>query len=182
MLRAVLAAYIRSLVTLESPFDAAVRGDANALTQAERRGFAVFMGKGRCGTCHFAPLFNGAMPPTFTTAEPEIIGTPVRPDSAGAVLDADKGRGGVDGVGEHAHAFKVPTLRNVALTAPYMHNGAYATLEQVVDFYNRGGGAGIGTDVPAQTLARRALHLTETEQHDLIAFLKALTDRRVAGH
>ncbi|MDB4916969.1 MAG: cytochrome-c peroxidase, partial [Gemmatimonadetes bacterium] len=175
-LRATLAAYVRSLVVLDSRFDAAVRGDVRALTAKERNGFTVFMGKGRCGTCHFAPLFGGALPPAFVTSEPEIIGVPTRPDTSHAVLDEDQGRAGVDGIPEHQHAFTVPSLRNVERTAPYMHNGAFATLEQVVDFYNRGGGAGVGAHVPRQTLSTTPLHLTVGEQRDLVAFLKALTD------
>lgn len=175
-LRAVLAAYVRSLVILDSRFDRAVRGDTLAISAQERRGFTVFMGKGRCGTCHFAPLFSGVMPPTFTTSEPEIIGVPVKFDTLHAVLDYDEGRGGVDGNAEHRHAFKVPTLRNIGRTGPYMHNGAFSTLEQVVDFYNRGGGVGIGVDIPSQTLSSRPLQLTGAERLDLVAFLKSLTD------
>jgi cytochrome c peroxidase len=176
-LRAVLATYVRSLVRLDSRFDRAVRGDATALTGAERHGFTVFMGKARCGTCHFAPLFSGAAPPDLVRSEPEIIGVPVRDVARGAAIDPDSGRAGVDHIAEHLHAFKVPTLRNVARTAPYMHNGVFASLEQVVDFYDRGGGLGIGASVPAQTLSSRPLHLTPAERSDLLAFLRSLTDR-----
>jgi cytochrome c peroxidase len=175
-LRVAIAAYVRSLVGLNSRFDRALRGDTAAVSAAERRGFTLFMGKARCGTCHFAPLFNGVMPPEFVESEPEIIGVPATRAIRHARLDVDLGRGAVDNEPAHAKAFRVPTLRNVAVTAPYMHNGAYATLEQVVDFYNRGGGAGIGAKVPGQTLAPQALHLTRGEQQDLIAFLRALTD------
>ena len=76
--------------------------------------------------------------------------------------------------------FKAPTLRNIALTAPYMHNGAFTTLAQVIDFYNRGGGSGVGARVPGQTLGADSLGLSAPERHDLEAFLKALTDT-VAG-
>ena len=93
-----------------------------------------------------------------------------------ARLDPDSGRGGFDHVVVHRYAFKVPTLRNVALLAPYMHNGVYTTLDQVVTFYDVGGGAGVGADVPLQTLSRRPLHLTAGERADLVAFLRALTD------
>jgi cytochrome c peroxidase len=175
-LRVALAAYVRSLVELNSRFDRALRGDTTAVSDAERRGFTLFMGKGRCGTCHFAPLFNGLMPPDFVESEPEIIGVPETRAIRHARLDADQGRGAVDNEPAHANAFRVPTLRNVALTAPYMHTGAYGTLEQVVDFYDRGGGTGIGARVPSQTLSPQPLHLTRGEQRDLIAFLRALTD------
>lgn len=81
-----------------------------------------------------------------------------------------------DGEELHRHAFKTPTLRNVALTAPYMHNGTYKTLEDVLDFYDGGGGEGIGVDLPNLTLPADSLHLTRREKRDLVAFLKALTD------
>jgi cytochrome c peroxidase len=175
-IRVALAAYVRSLVALNSPFDRAARGDTAALAPAARRGFTLFMGKGHCGTCHFLPLFNGTMPPEFVTSEPEIIGVPTRPVRQGARLDLDAGRGGVDHEATHQAAFRVPTLRNIALTAPYMHNGSFATLAQVIEFYNRGGGAGVGARVPGQTLPARPLHLSRPERRDLEAFLRALTD------
>lgn len=176
-LRSVLATYVRSLVKMNSRFDAAVQGDANAISVSERRGFNVYMGKARCGTCHFAPLFSGVTPPAYLVTDPEIIGVPTRADTVRATIDPDIGRAGIDSMKTHRFAFNVPTLRNIARTAPYMHNGAYATLEQVVDFYNRGGGVGIGATVPGQTLSSAPLQLTADEQRDLIAFLKSLTDR-----
>src|SRR5262249_10568970 len=75
-LRLALAAYVRSLRATNSRFDRAARGDLSALTAEERDGFTVFMGKAKCGTCHFAPLFNGATPPWLTESEPEVIGVP----------------------------------------------------------------------------------------------------------
>jgi cytochrome c peroxidase len=180
-IRVALGAYVRSLEALNSRFDRALRGDSSALTPSERKGFTVFMGKGRCATCHFLPLLNGTMPPDFASSEPEIIGVPDRVVTHGARLDSDPGRAGFDHEETHQAAFKVPTLRNVALTAPYMHNGVFTTLEQVIDFYDRGGGAGIGAGVPGQTLPNRRLHLTPGEKRDLIAFLGALTDT-VASH
>jgi cytochrome c peroxidase len=174
--RVALAAYVRSLTGLDSRFDRAVRGDSAALTSEERRGFTVFMGKGRCGSCHFLPFFNGTMPPDFVTTEPEIIGVPRRPVVRAARLDPDLGRAGVDHEATHRFAFRVPTLRNIVLTAPYMHNGSFARLDQVVDFYNRGGGAGVGARVPGQTLPPRPLHLTTIERRQLLAFLATLTD------
>ncbi len=174
--RAALGAYVRSLSALDAPFDRAVRGDTSALSAAARQGFTVFMGKARCGTCHFAPLFNGTMPPDFVSSEAEIIGVTARPMLARARLDPDPGLGGIDAQPVHRGAFKVPTLRNVALTAPYMHNGVFRTLEQVVDFYDRGGGVGNGLDLPTQTLAADSLHLAPKEKRALVAFLRALTD------
>ncbi|HEV7704668.1 MAG TPA: cytochrome c peroxidase, partial [Gemmatimonadaceae bacterium] len=77
--RIALAAYLRSLGAFDSRFDRAARGDRSALTQQERAGFTLFMGKARCGTCHFAPLFSGVMPPEFTSSEPENIGVATHP-------------------------------------------------------------------------------------------------------
>ena len=175
-LRVALASYVRSLTRLNSPFDRAVRGDTAALSPSARRGFSVFMGTGRCGTCHFAPLFNGTQPPSYLSTDPEIIGIPERPALEHATLDPDMGRGTIDQVASHRFAFKVPTVRNAALTGPYMHNGAFASLDEVVAFYDAGGGTGIGVTLPYQTLFDQPLRLTDGEKADLIAFLRALTD------
>jgi cytochrome c peroxidase len=175
-IRQAIAAWERSLVRLESPFDRALRGDTAALAPLARRGFAVFMGTGKCGTCHFAPLFGGTLPPGYTKAEFEVLGTPARPVWRGARLDGDAGRGRLTGEATHAGAFKTPGLRNVALTAPYMHNGVYRTLDEVLEFYVRGGGAGIGLDLPHQTLPPDRVQLTAQDRQALVAFLEALTD------
>jgi cytochrome c peroxidase len=174
--RIALAAYLRSLDSFDSRFDRAIRGDTLALSASERLGFTLFMGKARCGTCHFAPLFSGVMPPAFTTSEPEVIGAATHAVLRRAQLDPDSGRAGVDHLREHLFAFKVPTLRNAAVTAPYMHNGAYATLDQVMDFYEHGGGAGLGAHLSNSTLPSTRLHLTAAERSAVIAFLRALTD------
>lgn len=175
--RSVLATYVRSLVHLNSRFDRAVQGDTASLTAEERRGFTVFMGKARCGTCHFAPLFGGVIPPRYAESEFEIIGVPSRVDTIGATIDSDAGRAGIDSIEVHRYAFSVPTLRNIARTAPYMHNGVYATLEQVVDFYDRGGGRAVGVTIPYQTLPAKPLRLSADDKSALVAFMRALTDR-----
>lgn len=172
--RRAVAAYVRSLIALDSRFDRYMRGEDAALSAGERRGFNLFMGKAACGACHFAPLFNGTVPPTFLEAEVEVLGTPAASD--GTRVDTDPGRLAVYGIEIHRHAFKTPTVRNAQLTAPYMHNGVYATLEEVIDFYDAGGGAGLGLDVPNQTLPADSLRLTAREKADLVAFLLALTD------
>lgn len=175
-LRLALAAYVRSLTALNSRFDRAVRGDTSAMTEDEREGFELFMGKARCGTCHFAPLFNGATPPTLFEAEPEVIGVPATTSRRHAAIDPDSGRYKVRRIDQHLFAFKTPTLRNVALTAPYMHNGVFATLEAVIDFYNAGGGRGLDINLPHQTLPTDSLRLTRDERRRLVAFLHTLTD------
>ena len=174
--RAAVAAYVRSLQRLDSRWDRAVRGDRAALNGEERLGFNLFMGKAKCGTCHFAPLFNGTVPPAYRKAEVEIVGVPSRAVTTEAEVDPDPGRFGVNRLDIHRHAFKTPSVRNVALTAPYMHNGVYRTLEEVVDFYDRGGGAGIGIDLPNQTLPPDPLRLSDVEKRALVAFMRALTD------
>ncbi len=175
-IRRALAAYMRSLTALNSPVDRALRGDSAALTAEERRGFNVFVGKGKCATCHFLPLTNGTVPPMYQKSDVEVIGVPSRPDTMGARIDGDVGRFRITRSAPHRFAFRTPSLRNVALTAPYMHNGVYRTLESVVDFYNRGGGAGVGVELEYQTLPPDRLNLTTAEQRALVYFLRALTD------
>lgn len=175
-IRRALAAYMRSLTALNSPVDRALRGDTMALSADERRGFNVFVGKGKCATCHFLPLTNGTVPPMYQKSDVEVIGVPSRPDTTGARIDGDVGRFRITRSAPHRFAFRTPSLRNVALTAPYMHNGVYRTLESVVDFYNRGGGAGVGIELEYQTLPPDRLNLTNAEQRALVRFLRALTD------
>lgn len=175
-LRLALAAYVRSLVALDSRFDRAVRADSMALSVEERRGLNLFMGKAKCGTCHFAPLFSGATPPALVESEPEVIGVPARSARRGARIDPDSGRFNIRRIDQHLHAFKTPTLRNVVLTAPYMHNGVFRTLDEVIDFYDVGGGHGVGATLAHQTLPPDSLHLERTEKRAIIAFLRTLTD------
>ncbi|SOD79145.1 cytochrome c peroxidase [Spirosoma fluviale] len=174
--RNALAAYIRSLTGLNARPDRYLRGDSVALSAEEMLGFNLFLGKARCATCHFFPIFNGFVPPHYEKTESEIIGVPRSPKTRNARLDADIGKFGTYQKNLHRFAFKTPTVRNVALTAPYMHNGVYKTLEQVVDFYNRGGGRGIGIPLDGQTLPDAPLNLTSVEQKAVVAFLNALTD------
>lgn len=151
-----LAAFQRSLITNNSPFDQYAAGDFNALTPSQRRGLALFRsGATRCFECHTAP--------TFATDTFRVIG--VESDDPGRAAISDDGDEG---------AFKVPTLRNIALTAPYMHNGSMATLEEVLDFYAEGGGRAHGQeniDVFVQ-----GFEMNDQEKADMLAFLMALTD------
>lgn len=151
-----LAAFERTLITDDSPFDQYAAGEFDALTPAQRRGLVLFRSAAtRCFECHAAP--------TFATNTFRVVGVP----------DNDPGRGGV---AEDAPvgAFKVPTLRNIALTAPYMHNGSFATLEEVVEFYAQGGGR--AHDVSNVDSFVIGFDLTDQEKADLIAFLYALSD------
>jgi cytochrome c peroxidase len=173
-----IASYVKTLQSFDSPFDRYIRGETNRIDPMIEAGFNLFMGKAACGTCHFAPTFSGLVPPEFNENETEVLGVPL--DKAATALDPDPGRVAnnypLEKVEHFRHSFKTVTVRNVALTAPYMHNGVYDTLEEVVDFYNRGGGQGMGLTVPFQTLAPDSLRLTAEEQKALIVFMEALTD------
>ncbi|WP_266364035.1 cytochrome-c peroxidase [Tellurirhabdus rosea] len=171
-IQSALAAYERSLVQLDSRFDRYVRGDRQALTAEEKYGFNLFTGKAKCGICHFTPLFNGTVPPGYTKSESEVIGVPVRPEAR--QLDPDLGRYAHTRLDPLKYAFKTPTVRHVAHTAPYMHNGAFRTLEEVVEFYNNGGGRGLGFPLENQTLPEDKLNLSAAEKKALVAFMKAL--------
>ena len=175
-IRFAIAAYIRSLQALNSRVDRALRGETAVLSVVERQGMNLFMGKAKCGTCHFAPLFNGTVPPSYQESEVEVLGVPATAVVRRARVDPDSGRFAVTRSAPHLHAFKTPSVRNVALTAPYMHNGVYRTLDAVVDFYNRGGGAGIGIQLENQTLPPEPLQLTARERRALVRFMEALTD------
>jgi cytochrome c peroxidase len=171
-----IAEYERTLVSFNSRFDKTMRGEESSLSADEHEGFRLFITKGNCASCHFIPLFSGTMPPEYKVSDWEVIGTPRVNDRLKAELDPDAGRGGVHRTSLYRHAFKTPGLRNVALTAPYMHNGVFNTLEEVMDFYNSGGGKGWGIEVPNQTLPSDSLRLTRDERNKIIAFLKSLTD------
>ena len=171
----VLTSYVRSLVKLNSRFDEYMRGNKFAMKQSEINGFNLFMGRAKCATCHYMPLFNGTFPPRYLRTDPEVIGVPASKDYKD--LDSDKGRYNVIPVTSLLHAFKTPTLRNAALTAPYMHNGVFSTLEEVMDFYNNGGGAGFGLNVENQTLPYHKLNMSIKEIGELIEFIKCLNSK-----
>src|SRR5215470_623460 len=159
-----IAAFERTLTANNSTFDRFVAGDRNALTASQKRGFNLFRsGKTRCFECHGMPTFNN---PDF-----KVIGVPDL-DSQ----EPDYGRSEIAGGDGYKRAFKVPTLRNVVLTAPYMHNGRFTTLEQVLDFYSKGGGPGMGLATPNLDDKIRPYEITAQEKEDLIAFLASLTD------
>lgn len=174
-----IACYERTLIALNSRFDQHMNGKT-ALSKNEINGFNLFMGKAKCGTCHFIPLFSGAKPPRYYFMESEVIGVPAYSNKMNAVLDADSGRYLATGYPIHMFSFKTATLRNIELTAPYMHNGVFNTLEEVVDFYNNGGGKGLNIAPANQSLPFDKLGLTKKEKADVISFLKSLTDTSAA--
>lgn len=177
-----ISSYVRSLVTLRSDFDEFMKGNKSKLTASEKNGFNLFAGKAKCATCHFIPLFNGLVPPEFTETETEVLGVPATKSKTDPKLDSDPGKYAISNSVIHRYAFKTPTLRNIELTGPYMHNGVFTTLEEVMDFYNNGGGAGLNIAPENQTLPGEKLNLTKKEIADIIAFMKALTDPSVKNH
>jgi cytochrome c peroxidase len=177
--RNALAAFVRSLSPFSSRFDAYMQGNPTAMNVTEIAGFNLFMGKAKCGTCHFMPLFNGNIPPWYVKSESEVIGVPAVVAIKNARIDPDSGRYKINAIPELLFAFKTPGIRNVAKTAPYMHNGAYKTLEQVVAFYHKGGGTGIGIDLPNQSLPFDSLVLNVQERNAIVEFMKTLTDEKL---
>ncbi len=175
-----ISSYIATLNGFNSKFDKNIRGEENTFTDEEKLGFNLFTGKALCATCHFMPLSNGTVPPFFSETEKEVIGVPLSEDNK--ELDTDLGFYWRHKKDIHKGMFKTPTVRNVALTAPYMHNGVYKTLEEVVNFYNLGGGGGLGFDLEHQTLPFDELNLTKEEQKAIVAFMHTLTDNSVANY
>lgn len=150
-----LAQFTRSLVSYNSKYDKFLRGEVE-LSEAERRGYNLFYAEeGDCFHCHGNALLTDRIFHN-TGVDPALI---------------DIGLGAVTGELEDYGKFKTPTLRNIEMTAPYMHDGRFQTLEEVMDFYNSGGGFGTNVDP-----LMRPLGLDEQEKADIIAFLKTFTD------
>lgn len=173
-----IVAFLSELTSFNSKVDRYLRGEEESLTASEENGLNLFMGKAACATCHFAPSFSGLVPPWFEENESEVLGVlsaPLYPE-----LDPDHGRKGSGVVSDEADfyekSFKTPSLRNVAYTAPYFHNGAYSTVMEVLEFYNHGGARGLGLELENQTLPSDSLQLTRNELIDLEAFMNALSD------
>jgi len=173
--RNAIAAYVRSLMPFESKIDRYFKG-SGTLSQSEANGFNLFTGKAKCATCHFVPLYSGTIPPWYNNTESEVIGVPQKVEWKNAVIDPDMGRYLVNQIDELKFSFKTPTLRNIDLTAPYMHNGVYNTLEEVIKFYDLGGGSGIGMNLEHQTLPFDKLELSSKEKIEIVNFLKTLSD------
>lgn len=175
-----LSSFVASLYSFESDFDRFMRNEKE-ISEDAKKGYNLFMGKANCATCHFAPHFSGLVPPFFNENESEVLGVTKKPISNLPIeLDGDRGRINSNVKKENSwiyeNSFKTMTVRNIALTKPYFHNGAFNTLEEVIDFYNEGGGEGLGLPMKNQTLPADKLNLTEIEKKQLISFLNTLTD------
>jgi cytochrome c peroxidase len=162
-LAAALTAFIGTLEMGGSDFDRWMRGDENAMSASAVRGRTIFMEKGKCFDCHFGPDFTGD--------EFRNIGL-----YDGQALN-DSGRFALTMDSTDLGKFKTPGLRNVALTAPYMHNGMFKTLREVIDYYDNPGHF-LPDSQNRDTLLARPLQLTEQEKTDLEAFMLALTSKR----
>jgi len=191
-----LEAYVRKLVSRNAAFDRFVAGDEHALDESAKRGMQIFLGKGRCFSCHNGPLLadglfhnlgvpqSGDHVPASDDGRykdiPPLLASPF--NSAGAFSD-DTTTGRLLGLTNPPPAsargqFRTPSLRGVALTAPYMHSGQLATLQDVVAFYDAGGGVPVSGSRDAQLVP---LHLEAAERADLVAFLTTLTGDAVAS-
>lgn len=188
-LGAAVAAFEVTLVAADSRFDRWRYGSqGSALSDLEQQGWRIFSGKGRCTTCHLAGerhalLADGKFHVTgagYAQAAGRSFVVPLAPGVQTVLKEADLadyspsvppdlGRFEITLDPADRYAFKTPSLRNVAHSAPYMHDGSLATLEDVVDFYDRGGG-----EVPGKHEALAALGLAAGEKHALVAFLRAL--------
>ena len=167
--------YYGAFSEADAPFDDAINARAS-LGDDAHRGFNLFMSKAQCGTCHFVPHFNGIKPP-YISSEFEVLGVPE--DSSYSRISDDVGRYGVNPAPETLHAFRTVTVRNAERTPPYMHNGVFATLKDVIDFYDAGGGTGKGLKLTNQTLTTDSLKLSIAERGDLTAFIHTLNERFV---
>ncbi|SDH15008.1 cytochrome-c peroxidase [Mucilaginibacter gossypii] len=162
-----IASFERTLETSDSPFDDwRMNDNEDAVSESAKRGFAIFNGKGRCIQCHFGPDFNDV--------EFRSIG----------LYDAktlqDSGRACVTKKKTDLGRFKIGALRNIAITAPYMHNGMFKTLRQVIDYYNDPDKI-VPHSINRDTLLNTPMGLSEQEKIDLESFLVSLTDKRFAS-
>lgn len=198
-----IAAFERTIVAGNSPFDRYYfGGDESAMTPAQVRGFALFTGQGRCVSCHrieqTQALFTDNRFHNLGVGFKRIRGTVadtaqefIRSKQEGADVDvavltsanvSELGRFAISEDLTEVGAFKTPTLRNIELTAPYMHDGSLATLEDVISFYNNGGREDPDDPIDDfQSGGIRPLDLTPEQEADLVEFMKALTSPQFAG-
>jgi cytochrome c peroxidase len=158
-----LASYVRSILSGDSPYDRFVNGDRAALSVEQQRGLQIFRGKGNCTACHIGP--------NFTDEQFHNTGVAWRDGHFG-----DEGRFTVSKKPHDRGAFKTATLREIARTAPYMHDGSLATLEDVIDFYSGGGRLN-----PARDSEMRPADFNPEEKQALVAFLESLSGRVYEG-
>lgn len=149
-----IASFERTIVSSNSPYDQFVNGNKNALTEDQKNGLLLFYTKANCATCHAGPMFSDYNYYNLGIRDNEKVGV-------------DEGQ-------DNTRKFRTPTLRNITLTAPYMHNGVHQTLEEVMEYYNNG----ISENNKVATIDGKIqpLNLTPKEISDIILFMEALTD------
>ena len=160
-----LATYVRSIMSGNAPYDRYVNGDRSALSEEARAGLQIFRGKGNCTACHVGPNFSDEK---FHNTGIAWSADAQSPATSGSFLD--EGRAAITGQPDDRGAFKTPTLREVEQSAPYMHDGSLASLDAVIDYYDRGGNRHALLDPELQPLG-----LSEFEKRALVAFLRALS-------
>ncbi len=191
-----IAAYERTLVSGDSPLDRFIAGHETALTDEAVRGFAIFRGRGRCARCHTfsveRPFFTNfsyhntgvaANHPNFDKLARQAAAA-IETDQAKTMIDKLASQPGGQELGRilvtyqlfDLGSYRTPSLRNVALTAPYFHDGSARTLADVVRFYNGGGRPNLNLEEELHPLG-----LTEEEQRDLVKFLESLTGKKIDG-
>ncbi len=185
--RFALASFVRSLVSYRAPFDAFLAGDASAISEQARRGSELFYSaRVGCGGCHSGFAFTSAARSAASTGQQlspfHNIGL-YNVDGEGGYPEAVPGLIADTGVARDMGRFRVPSLRNVAVTAPYMHDGSVASLEDVIAIYEAGGrnietgpNAGDGRNNPFRSADLPDFELTAAERADLLAFMRTLTD------
>jgi cytochrome c peroxidase len=186
-----IAAFVRSIVSFDSPYDRFQAGDTAALSESAQRGMELFFSERlECFHCHGG--FNFTDSTTHENARVEQVGFHntglYNVDTNGAYPASNTGLYDMTGQRRDMGRFRAPTLRNIELTAPYMHDGSIATLEQVIAHYERGGRmiadgpyAGDGRLSPFKSEFVRGFDVTDRERADLLAFLHALTDETVVS-
>lgn len=168
-----IAAYTASIVSFNSPFDQFMRGDSNKINPQVIEGYNLFMGKGQCGSCHFAPLFSGLKPPFYKEQEFHSHGANKSSLWENAE-DEDIGIGKLKG-DSYDYYFKTPSLRNLSYSAPYMHNGLYNDLDEVLTFiFNKNSKVHQGANIQPTDI-----DLTRAEQQSIKAFLESLKDEQI---
>ncbi len=186
-----MAAFQRTLVQTDTPFDKYMRGDDNALDAAQKRGLKLFTGKAGCAECHNGALlsnekyYNTGVPPYDGWETDALAQITFRFELYAKGVTQEKYRKWKDDPGLYFRTkqdadlgkFRVPSLRYTKYTAPYMHNGMIATLEDVVEFYNKGGGTNDWAATKTKLL--KPLKLTKKEKADLLAFLDSLSGPRI---
>ena len=158
-----IASFERTLETSNTPFDRFMNKDKSAISEAAKRGQIIFNEKGKCFDCHFGPDFTGDQFRNIGLYNAKDLN--------------DKGRSEITKDSTDIGKFKVPGLRNIAVTGPYMHNGMFKTLSEVIDYYDTPT-AFVKVSINSDSLLLKPLGLTKAEKSDLLEFLHTLIDDR----